>query len=302
MNFDVSNIVTTTLFGYFEDDAQQNVRHIQVPIAPNVQTEIRSILVDTFAKLGLPASAATLASFQPAEKYASEDPVKLPLMTDYLHGLRDIVGLRNQPSDANALSDVRELVYYYAVFVDKRHRKLHAFRRASQFKGILRSKLAFIDGGVLTMLTKPVFRLDNDFDFLVDDQTVYILRPSGFEFAADIHTKVMGAAIANGASIQVVVPFLDLKSIARYASTHSRSARLLAAIKSRDDLHLLSRNLLVSACRSYGISVQNPPAGLLKPDSGHEYDFLCILDRRAYTAKLIPRQPERYEAASRIQK
>lgn len=302
MNFDPTNVTVSTLYGYFEDDAGRNPRHVQIPIAPNVQRELQSSLRATIAKLGLPATAARMPYFQPAEKYASEEHVKVALATDYLQGLRDVVALRNLPSDADALRDVAELEYYYAVFVDNQNRTLHAFRRASQFKGILKSKLAFIDGGVLTMSTQQVFRLDNDFDYVVDNDTVYILRPSGFEFTTNVHTQVLAAAAANAASIQAAAGFLDLAGIGHYASTHARAARLLAAIKSRDDLHLISRNLLASACKNYGIAIQNPRAGLLCPDSGHEYDFLCILDRRAYIAKLITNQPERYEAASRVKK
>lgn len=302
MNFDASTIVVTTLCGYFEDDARQNLRHIQLPIAPSVQQELRSMLRATITKLGLPGSAAKMPHFQPAEKYASEDPVKLPLSTDYLQDLRGVVALRNLPSDANALRDITQLEYYYVVFVDNKGRTLHAFRRASQFKGILKSKLAFIDAGVLTMSQRPIFRLDNDFDYLVDDDTAYILRPSGFEFTTNVHTLVLAAAIENSAAIQQAATFLDLGGVGRYAATHARSARLLAAIKSRDNLHLTSRSLLAAACRNYGIAIQNPRGGLLCPDPGHEYEFLCILDRRAYIAKLIANQPERYEAASRIQK
>lgn len=302
MDFDAGHITVTTLCGYFEDDAAQNPRHLQVPIAPNVQEELKSSLRETIAKLGLPASAARMPRFQPAEKYASEESVKLPLATEYLQDLRGVVALRNLPSDANALRDVGELEYYYAVFVDNQNRTLHAFRRASQFKGILKSKLAFIDGGVLTMSTRQIFRLDSDFDYLVDSDNAFILRPSGFEFTANIHSQVLGAAAANAASIQAAATFLDLTRVGRYASTHARSARLLAAIRSRDDLHLISRGLLASACRNYGIPIQNPRSGLLGPDPGHEYEFLCILDRRAYIAKLVANQPERYEAASRVRK
>lgn len=302
MNFDPNQIRLTTLYGFFEDNAGQNPRHLQIPIAPNVQQELQATLRETINKLGLPASAARMPRFQPAEKYASEEAVKLPLDVDYLEELRRVVALRNHPSDANALNAVAELVYYYAIFVDGAGNMLHAFRRASQFKGILRSRLAFIDGGMLTMSTRPTFRLDADFDYIVDTDTAFILRPSGFEFTTNVHTQVLAAAVANATTIQAAATFLDLSAVGRYASTHARSARLLAVIRSRDDLHLVSRNLLASACRNYGIAIQNPRSGLLCPDAGHEYDFLCILDRRAYIAKLITNQPERYEAASRTQR
>lgn len=302
MNFDYQSIVVTALYGYFEDRQSKNPRHIQIPIAPNVQQELQTVLGETLRRLGLPASEPTMLQFEPAEKYASEEQLKLPLATDYLQDLRAIFNLRNQPSDANALNLVDELEYYYAIFIDNRRRTLHAVRRASQFKGVLKSKLAFIDGGVLKLSTKPMFRLDNDFDYIADDQTVFILRPSGFEFTANVHGQVMQAAASNASSIEASAGFLNLRQVAQYATTHVRSARLLAALRSRNDLHLISRQLLASACRAYGIPIQNPRGGKLGPDAGHEYEFLCILDRRAYTAKLIANQPERYEAASRVRK
>lgn len=302
MNFNTQNITLVTLYGYFENTHSQNPRHIQIPVDPYVQDELTGMLTETVTRLGLPAAEPDMQSFDPAEKYGSEEQLKISLATPYLQGLAAVVALRNLPSDANALTQVAELDYYYAIFTDDQNRHLYAFRRASQFKGVTRSKLAWINGGILTLLTSQVFRLDIDFDYLVADQDVYILRPSGFEYTANVGGQILQASAANAQSIAVSVNYLDVTSISAYASTHKKSARLLAAIKGRDDLDQIDRALLVQACQSYGISVVNPAHGQLAPDTGHEYDFLCILDRRAYTAILIPNQPEKYEAASRMQK
>ena len=302
MNFNWQNITLVTLYGYFEDTHSQNPRHIQIPVDPQVQGELTGMLTETVTRLGLPATEPDMQSFDPAEKYGSEEQLKISLVTPYLQGLAAVVALRNLPSDANALTQVAELDYYYAIFTDDQNRHLYAFRRASQFKGVTRSKLAWINGGMLTLLTSQVFRLDIDFDYLVADQDVYILRPSGFEYTANVGKQILQASAANAQSIAVSVNYLDVTSISAYASTHKKSARLLAAIKGRDDLDQIDRTLLVQACQSYGILVVNPAHGQLAPDTGHEYDFLCILDRRAYTAILIPNQPEKYEAASRMQK
>lgn len=302
MNFDLDHISLVTLYGFFEDKQSQNPRHVQIPIAPQVQTELSSMLRETATRLGLPASAAAMQVFDPAEKYGSEEQLKLALNTQYVQDLANVVALLNLPSDPNALNQVAELEYYYAIFVDNQGRKLYAFRRASQFKGVTRSKLALVDGGVLTLLTSPVFRLDIDFDYLVSTQTIFILRPSGFEFTTNIRGQILQAAVGNAQTIAASVAYLDVAGISAYASTHARSARLLAAIRSRNDLHLIDRALLVQACASYGVAVVNPVNGHLAPDAGHEYDFLCILDRRAYTANLVPNQLEKYEAASRTQR
>lgn len=303
MNFDLNNITLVTLVGYFEDAHAQNPRHIQIPIHPQVQLELKTMLAATTQKMQLPASAPNLPIFSPAEKYSSEEHLQLPLTTGYVSDLATTVGLQNLPSDANALNTVSELEYYYAVFTDHQNRKLFAFRRASQFKGVTKSKLAFLSGGVLTLMESAVFRLDNDFDYLVVDQTILILRPSGFEFTTNVHGQVLMAATANATAISVSVPFLDIAKISAYATHHPRAARLLAAIRARNDLHLIDRQLLEVACQSFGINiVQDQTGTMIGPDSGHEYDFLCIIDRRAYTATLIQNHPEKYEAASRVQK
>jgi hypothetical protein len=94
-----------------------------------------------------------------------------------------------------------------------------------------------------------------------------------------------------------------MSRITPYATKHPRAARLLAAIHARNDLHLIDKNLLQQACESYGVCIeQDEEAASLGPAVGHEYDFLCVIDRRAYTATLIPNQPEKYEAASRVKK
>ena len=302
MNFDAQNITLVTLYGFFEDAQSQNSRHVQIPVAAQVQNELNVMLQETINRLGLPDSAATMALFDPAEKYSSEEQLKLPLNTPYLQEFASVIGLTNLPSDINALNSIGELEYYYAIFTDRQNRTLRAFRRASQFKGIRKSKLIWINGGVLEMMTSPVFRLDLDFDYFVLDQDIYILRPSGFEFTANVGGQILQAAAANAQSISAAMAYLNVASISTYASSHKRSARLLAAIKGRNDLHLIDRALLVQACQNYGVAVENANQGQLAPDVGHEYDFLCILDRRAYIALLIPDQSEKYEAASRSPK
>lgn len=302
MNFDSQNINLVTLYGFFDDARSQNPRHIQIPVAMPVQVELKAMLAETIRRLDLPSSLATMATFDPAEKYSSEEKLKIALGASYLQGLVNVIGLTNLPSSVNALNDIADLEYYYAVFTDGQGRKLHAFRRASQFKGITKSKLTWINGGVLDMIAPAVFRLDLDFDYIVLGQEVFILRPSGFEFTANVGDQILQAAASNSQGIAAAITYLDMAGISAYASTHKRSARLLAAIKSRNDLHLIDRSLLEQACRNYGVEISSHNQGLLAPNAGSEYDFLCILDRRAYTALLIPDQAEKYEAASRVQK
>ena len=79
MNFDSQNITLVTLYGFFEDAQSQNPRHIQIPVAAPVQNELKAMLQETITRLGLPASVATMAAFDPAEKYSSEEQLKIAL-------------------------------------------------------------------------------------------------------------------------------------------------------------------------------------------------------------------------------
>lgn len=302
LDFDPTNITLATLVGYFEAPSGQNARHVQIPIAPEVQDELKVMLDVTLLKLGLPPSADQLPDFSPAEKYSGEEPCKLPLSTPYISDLAAIMVLRNLPSDTNALQSIEELKYYYAIFSDGQNRSIYAFRRAGTFKGVTKSKLAFVRNGLLTMVEGNIFRLDTDFDYLVDSHTIYVLRHSGFEFTTNVHTQMLQAAASNATAVAATVTYLDMASISSYASKHPRAARLLAAVRARVDLPLIDRGLLEAACQEFGIHVVQNANGTMRPDAGHEYDFLLMIDRRAYTATLIPQQAERYEAASRTRK
>lgn len=302
LNFDPETIGLVTLVGYFEAPGGQNPRHIQIPIAPEVQDELKVMLDVTLMKFDLPQSADQLPDFSPAEKYSGEEPCKLPLATAYMADLAAVVGLQNLPSNTNALESIDELKYYYAIFSDGQNRNLWAFRRAGTFKGVAKSKLAFIRNGLLTMVEGNIFRLDTDFDYLVDQQTIYVLRHSGFEFTTNVHAQMLRAAASNATAVVGIVSYLDLGSTSAYAQKHPRAARLLAAVRARPDLHLLDRRLLEGACQDFGIQLVQNDNGTMGPAAGHEYDFLMMIDRRAYTATLIPQQAERYEAASRTRK
>jgi len=49
----------------------------------------------------------------------------------------------------------------------------------------------------LKLVAGKVFKLDNDFDLLIDGVNVHILRPSGFEFVGKLQDAVLAAAPDN---------------------------------------------------------------------------------------------------------
>jgi hypothetical protein len=173
-------------------------------------------------------------------------------------------------------------------------------RRATQFKGLLKSRnrLIRIVDDTLQIVEDKTFKLDRDFDLLIDSTQIHILRPSGFEFIAELQEAIRDAVPGNVASIQRDMPYIDFASIQEYAGSHTRAARLLASIRSQRETQNISQRLLRHACRTHGIEVQVRNGTITIP-AGYEVTFLDILDRRMYELELVEGSREQYKAGSR---
>ena len=238
------------------------------------------------------------APYQPSEKHDG---------TEYLcveHGseleavyrqLHDAVNLRR---DAGALNEPSRILCYFARFVDDQERRLTAVRRAAQFKGILKSRLVQIVTDSLIIVPDDIFKLDNDFDILVDSSRTHIWRPSAFEFVGGLKQAVLDAVPANVEAIEQDVPFVHFASIATYASTRSRAARYLASIRTQN-LAGIERQAVVALCRNTGVKVEDV-GGVLRLEDRYVMGFLEVLDRRRYEVELVPGTRERFRAASRL--
>ncbi|MFO0754574.1 MAG: hypothetical protein U0411_14770 [Thermodesulfovibrionales bacterium] len=65
----------------------------------------------------------------------------------------------------------------------------------------------------LEIIEDTVFRLDNDFDLLVDSANIHILRPSGFEFAGKLQQAILDAVPENIKAIRKDLTFVDFDDI-----------------------------------------------------------------------------------------
>jgi len=96
----------------------------------------------------------------------------------------------------------------------------------------------------------------------------------------------------------VSLPTFGFDSIALFVAGHKRAARIVAALRARDDLASTSATNFRRECVRSGVSVQMID-GRLCPEDGHELAFLQMLDRRRYAISLISGVWEQYEASSR---
>jgi len=294
--FDLANAAATE-FGVGRDNGKAQ-SFVSVPVDAGVQTALREMVQATWEAMQRDEAGPT--KYEPSEKHSGMEYLYLPLDDDLASSIRDLHEAPHLDVDATALADPANVFCYFARFMNKKGEHLTALRRATQFKGILKSKnrLVRVLDNTLKIVEGTVFRLDVDFDLLADGTNVHILRPSAFEFAGKLQQAILDAAPENLKSIRKDLSFVDFDGIEAYATQHPRAARYLASIRSQAETKSIDRSLLRKLCKQTGVEVV-VSNGKIAVSDGHEMGFLEVLDRRRYEVSLIKEKPERYRAASR---
>lgn len=296
LDFDLKS-VSVTEFGIGRDNEGEQ-SFVAVPVDAGVQAALREMTQATWD--AMQADENSPAKYEPSEKHGATEYLYLPLDDDLASSVRDLHKAANLDIDASALSTPSDVFCYFARMADKKQRPLTALRRATQFKGVLKSKnrLVRMQDDTLKIIEDTVFKLDNDFDLLIDGANVYILRPSGFEFAGKLQQAILDAAPENVKEIAKDLAFVAFDGIEAYAIKHPRAARYLASIRAQNETKSLDKVLLKDLCKQTGVEVAESK-GKITVAEGHELGFLEVLDRRRYELELVKGSPERFKAASR---
>jgi hypothetical protein len=287
--------VRSSAFGVGHEGDEQNVFYM-VPVDADVQTALQEMAKNTWE--AIQQQEADGREYQPSEKYGAQEYVFLPLEHDLATRLRQLHEAANLDLNVHALSHPSSLFCYFASFEDRGGNHLTAVRRATQFKGIVRSRLVHIVSDSMKLVEDDTFRLDRDFDLLIDSNRVHILRYSGFEAIGQLQEAICAAVPANIAEIERDIEFIDFASISDYAQRHPRAARYLASIRGQRETQNISPRLLSDACTKYGINLKQVN-GRIVVMPGSELEFLNVLDRSMYELELVEGRPERYRASSR---
>ena len=293
--FDLQN-VTATEFGVGRDE-EEGQSFTLVPVDGSVQAALVEMARDTWNAMEKLDGAPT--EYEPSEKHASSEYLVVPLDSDLAAGLRQLHEAENLPLSAAALADPKGVFCYFARMSDAAGRRLTAVRRATQFKGVLHSRglMRFIDDA-LQIIDENVFRLDTDFDLLVDSDTVHILRPSGFEFVGQLQEAVLQAAPMNVKAVAKDLHFVDFTAVEEYATEHPRAARYLASIVGQKATRNISKSALKALCKHTGVEV-GESKGKITVEKGQVMGFLQVVDRRRYHLELVKGAPESFVAGSR---
>lgn len=294
LDFDVSK-VSVTEFGVGRDDVEPQV-FTMVPVDAQVQTALREMVQATWDAMQKDEDGP--AKYEPSEKHASTEYLYLPLSDGLATPIRDLHQAQNLPIDSRVLDNVGSMFCYFARLTDKKGKRLTALRRATQFKGVLKSRLLRFVSDSLQIVEDRVFKLDNDFDLLADSANLHILRPSGFEFAGKLQQAILEAVPANIKEIGKDLAFVDFSGIASFAGKHPRAARYLASIRSQGETKNIDKTALKRHCKNTGVEV-NVSNGKVTVADGHEMGFLEVLDRRRYEQNLTKGPAERFKATGR---
>lgn len=294
LQFDFTQVQTAE-FGLGRDDGNARTFCL-IPVDGDVQAALQEMAEATWA--AMQDHTHTPAKYEPAEKHAGIEYLYLPLADDLSKSMRELHQANNLPFDTLALNNPENVFSYFARFTDNQGRRLIALRRATQFKGILKNRLVQFVTNALKIVEDNVFKLDADFDLLIDAQNVHILRPSGFEFAGHLQTAIMAAVSKNIVELKADLGFVNFDVIEAYASHHPRAARYLASIRSQGEAENIDRGRLIQLCNHTGVETEEVD-GQITVTEKHVMGFLEVLDRRRYEIELVADTPEQYRAASR---
>ena len=183
--------------------------------------------------------------------------------------------------------------------LDDGGRRITAIRRASGFKGVLKSTLlAQLTGDGLELYQGKMFKLDNDFDIIVDSEHVHVWRPNSFESVGRLKQDILDAVPNNIEAIEDAIDYIDFGAIHIYARERIMAARYLASIRAQVSEGPISKDALVSLCSYTNVAIEERN-GKIFVAKENVMSFLEVLDRRRYGIELVEGQREQFRASSR---
>lgn len=294
LNIDLDHI-STIEFGVGRKGRHAPAVFYFVRVDPSTKDTLRSMVRHTVT--AMERSFSQDACYQPSEKYRSMEYCYLNILDPLAGFFRDVSTAVNLAPDPSFPNDLDTVTCYFARLTDHQDRQVTGFRRAAYFKMLRKRKVLHWMDDTLHALDGAVFKLDADFDLLIDSDRLHILRPAGLEAMANLKDDILAAVKGNVSRLETQMPDIDFAPIAAYARTRIRAARYVAAI-CRADLGQIDTEALVRQCRTTGVEIEST-GGRHRVTERDVMGFLEVLDRRRFAVKLIRGSQEVYRAASR---
>jgi hypothetical protein len=267
-----------------------------VPIDQTVQNALKQVLNTTLADIE--SRISELAPYELSEKYGSKELLRADVAAAEMAAIRSLHSEEGWEINTRVLANPTKVAYYFGVFRDNQGRKLLGVRQATQFKGAFKGHFLSLVDDTLKMVPDHVFKLDNEFDFLITARHVYILHPAGFERVAEIEEYASARAREMTSELAETVRFLDFSRLSEYVGKHRRAARLVAALHARGDLNAIKRAMFCKSARETGVILEKV-GRKLAPRKGSEIACLELLDDRRYITTLKSGPKPAFVASSR---
>ena len=291
LDCDIDNIESTE----FGIGRKQPGKFYLVSVDSRVQQALRIMVRQTLAALN--PGTREPPYYEPTEKYGSTEYCYVALEDPMAAVFRDLWSAVNIESDQSFPSDMGNWTCYFVRLTDRKGRRAIGIHRAGHFKGLVKKPvLRWINGG-LRLVDDELFKLDKDFDLIVDGSGIHVLRPKSFEMLGKLKKRILEAAGENVAALANEIPFVDFGPVRSYAATRVRAARYVSAIR-RHTLKGMDVGALERLCMTAGIGVRHVD-GKLSVAAEDVMTFLEVLDRRRYSLELVQGSPEYYRASSR---
>jgi hypothetical protein len=271
-----------------------------VPVNHAVQSAMKAIIgatVDAFS-----AIEGEWQRHDISEDYGTARKVYAARQHELMLIISELYDAATPPDLANLDEQLTDLDYYFSTFRDRDGRKAVGIKKATQFKATLgaQNRLVRLLDGTFVLIEERVLKLDQEFDAIVTDQHVFMLKVRSIEQVAEMKEAVARAAQAKIQQIHDAVPFLDLSRIKEKIERHPKLARMAHAIAERADLALLDRHKVESQAIAHGVHFRNV-GGRLLCNAADEAKLMEVLDYRRYHSDLTEDDPIPFRASARQQ-
>ncbi len=278
-----------------EDDSDQYF----VPVDKEAQKLFELTLLDTIKQLKFEID--TWDNFELSQKYEKKERLIISTDQSEMSKINEIFNSEGWQENTKILEDLSSMVFYYCVFRDNKKNKIIGVRKATVFKRTLKQKGRFIKlvDNTFEVLNEDLFTIDKDFDFIITSKNVYILRPSSFEFVADLENIVMEKAKEKTLGLGERISCVEFTDLAEFVSGKKRAARIISGLQVRNDLEKITKERLIEAAHNTGVEIEEVGEDKIKPKTGSEMNFLELLDHRRYTTTLTDEDPLAFRAGNR---
>ena len=301
MNFDFDN-AQAIMFGVARRPRRGQPEFFDIAVQNDILVRLHEMASATWGQMQVNVDDDPL-QYNPAETYPTKRYLTIALDADIVELFQNLYEVPNfEPGGLEILNHPRSIFCYFAQLVDQNDRGLFAMRRSSSFKSILRQTNRFLiwQQNELRLLGDDMFRLDHEFDLLIDDEAVHILHPKGFEQLGSLQQLLRDAAAENIELMNNRLPFV----IWAWDDPDFRMpiglARKLAALRN-ENLEGLTADALQQLCQSTNVPFQQLPDGMLEFDQVDVEGLLDTLSRRRARIEVIPGIPELFTFSGKRQ-